>query len=44
MLKIYKELKAEYGNNRLRIENMKKRKKTLEKREREIKECVLNTF
>ena len=44
MLKIYKEVKAEYANNRLRIEAMAKRKKILEKREREIKEYVLKTF
>ena len=44
MLKIYKEVKAEYANNRLRIEAMEKRKKILEKREREIKEYVLKTF
>ena len=44
MLKIYKEVKAEYANNRLRIEVMEKRKKILEKREREIKEYVLKTF
>lgn len=44
MLKIYKEVKAEYTNNRLRIEAMEKRKKILEKREREIKEYVLKTF
>lgn len=44
MLKIYKEVKAEYANNRLRIEAVEKRKKILEKREREIKEYVLKTF
>ena len=44
MLKIYKEVKGEYANNRLRIEAMEKRKKILEKREREIKEYVLKTF
>ena len=44
MLKIYKEVKVEYANNRLRIEAMEKRKKILEKREREIKEYVLKTF
>lgn len=44
MLNIYKEVKSEYANNRLRIEAMEKRKKILEKREREIKEYVLKTF
>ena len=44
MLNIYKEVKSEYTNNRLRIEAMEKRKKILEKREREIKEYVLKTF
>ena len=44
MLKIYQEVKAEYANNRVRIEAMEKRKKILEKRERDIKEYVLKTF
>lgn len=44
MLKIYEEIKDEYVNNRLKIEAMEKRKKILEKRQREIKEYVLKTF
>ncbi len=44
MLKIYKEVKNEYANNRLKIEAMEKSKKLLEKRVRDIREYVLKNF
>ena len=44
MLEIYKEVKSEFANNRLRIEAMEKRKKVVEKRVRELKEYVLKHF
>ena len=44
MLEIYKEVKSEFANNRLRIEAMEKRRKVVEKRVRELKEYVLKHF
>jgi len=44
ILKIYKEVKSEFANNRLRIEAMEKRKSIVEKRIRAIKEYILKTF
>lgn len=44
MLKIYKEVKDEFTNNRLKIEAIEKQKKIIEKRQREIKEYILKTF
>ncbi len=44
MLKIIKEVKGEFSNNRLKIEALEKMKKMLEKRVRDIKEYVLKTF
>lgn len=44
ILNIYKEVKAEYSSNRLRIEAMEKRKRLVEKRIREVKEYILKTF
>lgn len=44
MLNIYKEIKSEYSNNRLKIESIEKQRKIIEKGQREIKEYVLKTF
>lgn len=44
ILKIYKEVKPEYSNNRLRIEAMEKRKTIVDKRIRAVKEYILKTF
>lgn len=44
MLKIYKEVKKEFSENRLKIEAIEKNKKMLEKRIRDIKEYILKTF
>lgn len=44
ILNIYKEVKPEFSNNRLRIEAMEKRKRLVEKRIREVREYILKTF
>lgn len=44
MLKICKEVKSEFTNNRLKIEAIEKHNKLLEKRQREIKDFVLHNF
>ena len=44
MLEMYKEVTNEFSNNRLKIEAIEKRKKVLEKRQREIKDFVLHHF
>lgn len=44
MLNIYKEVRNEFANNRLKIEAIEKHKKVLEKRQREIKDFVLHHF
>ena len=44
MLKIYDLIESEYSSNRLKIENIEKRKKAYNKRIREIREFVLKTF
>ena len=44
MLEIYKKVKEEFSNNRLKIEQIETRRKLLEKRERQLKEYALKTF
>ena len=44
MIQIYKIMKDEYPNNRLKVEQIETRRKNLEKRVRQIKEYVLKTF
>ena len=44
MLKIYKSLKSVFENNRLKIDTINKKVKTLEQGMSEIKEYVLKTF
>ena len=44
MLKIIKEVKGEFANNRLKIEALEKTRKLLEKRVRDIKEHVLKNY
>ena len=44
MIQIYKIIKDEYSNNRLKQEQIENRRKNLEKRVRQIKEYALKTF
>lgn len=44
MLNIYKEVKGEFSENRLKLEFIEKRKKVIEQSMREIKDFIIKTF